>query len=253
MDRTRRNARIIALISGVVVCACAWGIATRIARFHEENPPRTWAFMRVSDPRFTFAGRLVLIQDDVGAANPGIVVRYGEDQLPLRTTVPGAAGLPIMLREENWMRVLVFTEATGRTVHDIEADLAQNPDNYRLVIVTRTPRAGVNPETWGLAWKRDWSFDFYEFLPEGGFSREHLKYPARGGIRRPRPGELTENTWQFQAALQMMPQPGGIGPTRNFFGDALTAAGWLLPAAAFSGLAFTLAAAFSFAPIRRRG
>jgi hypothetical protein len=98
----------------------------------------------------------------------------------------------------------------------------------------------------------NWAFDFYELMPQGGFYHEHLRYPTKTGAKKPVEGELHENTWEFQAALLLIPKGGAnIGPTRNFYGDALAAANWTLPAAAFSGLTAMLAVAFALAPRRK--
>ncbi|MDX2131687.1 MAG: hypothetical protein SFY69_06525 [Planctomycetota bacterium] len=252
MERSRLIALVLAATSGVAAVACAVGVARAVADFHKRNPREVFAFKKIEKREFTFSGRPVSLTDD--RSNPDqayLVVTYGDTQERLRVTVPGDWRLPDLLPHKDWLRVLVFAPASGLSTEAFLDEFDRVPDNYRLVIVTRTPRAGVDPETWGAAWKRDWVFDFYEFDRGGGFVRERLNYPKRGGIREPRPGELRENTWQFQAALQLMPQAGGVGPTRNFFGDALSAAGWLLPGAAFAGAIFTFSTAFVFAPRRR--
>ncbi|CAG0998599.1 hypothetical protein PHYC_02724 [Phycisphaerales bacterium] len=254
MERSRRNAIIVAVVSGIATGCFAWGIAVRIGEFHKENPRDIYAFKRVEEPAFTFAGARVTLTDDRSMPDqPVLIVRYGEAEERLRVTVPGDYRLPKLLPHEDWMRILVFAPASRRAPEDFVNQMDAPDSPYRLVLITRTPRAGVDPKTWGAAWQRDWTFDFYEFQRQGGFSHERLRYPTTSGIKRPKEGELHENTWQYQAALQMMPKAGAVGPTRNFFGDALTAAGWLLPAAAFSGVGCTFATAFACAPRKRVG
>ncbi len=99
----------------------------------------------------------------------------------------------------------------------------------------------------------NWVFDFYELKPEGGFpSHEQLRYPTKSGTSKPVEGELHENTWEFQAALLLMPKGGvDVGPTHNFYGDALAAASWTLPLSAFSGLVAVLSFTFAVAANRR--
>lgn len=252
MERSRRNAAILAVVSGLATGFLAWGIAVRIGEFHRENPRQVFAFKRVEEPAFKFAGRQVTLTDDrSNPEQPVLVVRYGDDEERLRVTVPGDYRLPKLVPHENWMRILIFAPASRRDPGEFLSQMDATDSPYRLVLVTRTPRAGVDPHTWGAAWQRDWTFDFYEFQREGGFRHEVLRYPTTAGIKRPKEGELHENTWQYQAALQLMPKAGAVGPTRNFFGDALTAAGWYLPAAAFAGVTCTLAIGFAFAPRRR--
>lgn len=248
-DRSLRFARVIAVVTGLICLGLCVEMMRRVARFHDEIPRQVFAFQRVTLQTFTFADRTVTLEDDLTIPEqPFVIVKYGDDALRLRVTIPGNPVLPPEVRHADWMRVMRFIPAAGMTVDEAKRkiDTGEIPD--RLVIVTRTPRAGVDPQTWGSVWKRDWEFDFYEFLPEGGFRRERLSYPTARGARQPRAGELQENTWQLQAALHLMPQAGAIGPTRNFSQDGLSAAGWTLPLAAFSGLACVVAIAFSLRP-----
>jgi hypothetical protein len=248
--RSRRSiALVLAALTGGVSLACGVGMARRVAAYHEAHPRHLFAFLRVHNREFTYAGRPVRLADDRSdPANPYLVVTYGDATERLRVTIPGDYRLPDLLPHEDWMRVLLFTPLSGMTVEEFERRVQDGTARARLVIVTRTPRAGTDPRTWGSVMKKDWSFDFYELTESGVIVHEHLKYPTTRGVAPPKPGELQENTWQFQAALQLMPQAGGVGPTHNFFGDALSAAGWLLPLGAFSGLACTLSLAFAFAP-----
>ncbi|GJQ29943.1 MAG: hypothetical protein HBSAPP03_18270 [Phycisphaerae bacterium] len=255
MDRSRLLAAGLALLSGAACVYFGLGIARTIGEFHKNHPREIYAFKTIGEPAFTFGGIPVTLTNDLAIPDqPYLVVKYGEDDLRLRVTVPGDYRLPKLIPHNDWMRVLAFAPAVNKTEREFLDDLTRNND-YRLVIVTRTPRPGVDPKTFGAAWQRDWSFDFHEFVRGhegrgGGFTHERLEYPTTSGNKPPKPGELRENTWQFQAALQLMPKAGGVGPTHNFYGDALAAAGWRLPAAAFSGAIGTFAIAFAFAPRR---
>lgn len=257
MDRARLIPASIAIASIAASIACGLGIAHRIADFHRDHPRQIFAFKQVDEPAFSFHGTPVTLADDLTIPDqPYLIVRYGDDDLRLRVTVPGDYRLPKLLPHADWMRLMAFAPAINKTERQFLDDLTSNKD-YRLVLVTKTPRAGVDPKTFGAAWQRDWSFDFYEFKRGerdgvgAGFEHQRLEYPTRSGNKPPREGELRENTWQFQAALQLMPKAGGVGPTHNFFGDALSAAGWYLPAAAFTGAIGAFATAFAFAPRRR--
>ncbi|HYF15059.1 MAG TPA: hypothetical protein VD971_08330 [Phycisphaerales bacterium] len=229
-------------------------MAQRIRGFHDRNPREVFVFRRVMDRQFNYAGRPVRIEDDNGdPIAPAIVLRYGEGSERIPVTVPGNAALPDLLPHENWLRVLRMASATRVRPREFLAKLDAGEIPDRLIVVARVPQPGADPSTWGDVWKHAWSFDFWELTPDGAILKhERLKYPSARGLRQPRPGELHENTWQFQAALQTMPQAGAIGPTHNFFGNALAAAGWTLPASAFCGLGATLALAAAFAPERRR-
>ncbi|MEO1511044.1 MAG: hypothetical protein AAFU70_03135, partial [Planctomycetota bacterium] len=146
----------------------------------------------------------------------------------------------------------------------------------RCVVVTRVPQPGtaedgrfnleIDPEDWGWGeTMRDrWRFVFYELLPAGGIETTELKFPESGksfyrrrveayrkGLPEPErdPTELDEGTWQWDAALRVMPRPPAITHEEQ----ALLSAGWTLPAASLGALGFVVSLAFAFAPQRRRG
>jgi hypothetical protein len=124
----------------------------------------------------------------------------------------------------------------------------------RLAAVVRTPfgaEAGeglFDLETeedwgWGEVRRDRWAFTFHEFLPEGGWRSETLRFPESGkafyrrqveaeqaGRARPRRAatdELKEGTWQFDAAIPLMNRPPSITNEQQ----ALRNAGWTLPVA----------------------
>jgi hypothetical protein len=251
MERGRTIAWTTATASLAVLAVSVTLMVRRVERFHREHPRQVFAFQPLDEREFKFAGKPVTITDDKSdAEHPKVLVTYGEDKLEIPVSVPPKYELPGLKSHEDWMRVVRFGAASGLTPEQFQASLLEGKD--RLAIVTRTPAPGVDPRTWGVAWRTNWVFDFYELMPEGGFFHERLRYPTKSGASKPVEGELHENTWEFQAALLLIPKEGAdIGPTRNFYGDALAAANWTLPAAAFSGLTAILGLAFALAPRRR--
>jgi hypothetical protein len=255
-----RRWAIIAIASLVVAIACGLEMARRVRAFHRENPREVYAFRRVNDREFTYAGRPVSFTDDrSNPLAPQLLLAFGDQTRRLNVEVPNTDApardkLPGLEPHVDWLRVLRMTRADGIKPEVFAQRLAKGELPDRLIIVTRIPRPGSDPATWGSVWKKDWQFDFFELLPDGTIAQyERLKYPTTRGVRRPKAGELHENTWQFQAALQLMPQAGKIGPTHNFFGNAIAAAGWTLPIGAFSGLLCTVATVFALAPRKRGG
>jgi hypothetical protein len=252
MEKGRKIAWTVAAVSLTVLVASSLIMAWRVAQFHKEHPVTTFAFMALDSREFTYGRPIkpVKVSDDRSdAANPKVIITYGDETLSLPVAVASRWDLPGLKNYEDWLRVLRFSPRSGLTNEQFQEQLEAGKD--RLAVVTRTPAPGVDPNTWGDVWKNNWVFDFYEFQPQGGWIHERLRYPTTSGARKPKEGELQENTWEFQAALLLMPQAGGIGPTRNFYGDALAAASWTLPVAAFSGLAAAMGIAFALAPRRR--
>lgn len=242
-------------LAGILVCMACLGIMVkRIVAFHEQNPRVFYQFKQIDLREFNYAGRPITITDEPekGSAE-AVIVHYGDQTLRIRRTLPpGVDGLPGLQEHVDWLRVMRFADASGMSQEEFQRRLgsAELPD--RLVFITRSSRPGANPESWGKVWKRDWSFDFYELKPDGTIEHDRLRYPTAMRMKEPKPGELHENTWQFQAAMYLMPQGGNAGPTRNFRNDALAAAGWTLPASMFSGLTGVIAIIFALAPVRRR-
>ncbi len=132
------------------------------------------------------------------------------------------------------------------------------------MLVTRVQRPGADPETFGKVFRSDWRFDFYELDPAGGIIRHpRLAFPesARSLARRQdkarregrpiperNPDELQPGTWQFQAAMLVMPT--GSAPNDLRQRPAFAAVGWTLPAASISLVVAMLSFALAVAPSR---
>ena len=204
----------------------SWSMAARVRTFHTDHKRETYAFERLIDRRFSFSGRPVSIEDDASdPVNPHVIVKYGDDAVRLRVTIPGHPELPGLIPHEDWLQVFRMGLLTGRTIDQFSHDLGTPALPERLLIVTKTPRPGSDPVTWGQVWVKNFVFDFYELKPEGGIETQRLKYPTNKVGQPSKEGELRENTWQFQAALQMMPQAGRNGPMYRFTDDAMSRVG----------------------------
>lgn len=279
--RVRPIAWSLAAISVCVLIFSAATMARRVAAFHRDNKRAIYAFKPVTTHTFEYAGRPVTLSDEDdpnGIWN--LKVAYGPDELKLRVTIPGDRRLPGLLPHEDWLRVLRFAEATGNSLDELRAKMESGAVPDRLVIVTRTPPVGSEPGSWGEVDRKAWKFDFYEFKPAGGFEHERKSFPATKHFnpfaKKPaaapnmppvteaqsepanedevpivngRPSDqLQENTWQFQAALMVMPP--ARGPNPQFTNDGLHAMGWTLPATSTSMLVMIGALMVAMAPRR---
>lgn len=190
--------------------------------------------------------------------------------------VPVALDLPLMPRIEDWLRVMTIVEPREtdslKTLYD-DVTSGRRLDEERLVVAVRRPRAGHGAERYQvpdtLAWREaqraNWLFEFYELLPDGGIRTETLRFPDSNTKRMYQqakaelsgvedaaaraPDELAERSWQYFAALRVM--PSGSAPKQSFEDSALTAAPWSLPMVGFGGLVMAVAGAFIVAPRRR--
>lgn len=248
MAGSRTKWWILALVSLAALAPSAWVMFDRAAAYYRAAEREQYVFSPVASRGFEYAGRAVALTDvpePTGAGGVGVAVRYGDEELVLPATIePGREELPGLVRHEDWLRVLRFVPRGGRTMADLERAIAAGEVRDRIVIVVKRPRS-VDSRT-GHVWRKEWSFDFYELTPEGGFRVERLHYPTNRAGHEPKAGQLAPGSWQLEAALMLM--PAGTRPARSFTDDAIAAMGWTLPAAGVSLLGLTFALAFALSP-----
>lgn len=245
---TRRVAWILALASAAVLLASIAAMAFRVREHQRRHGRDLFAFSRVTEPAFTYAGRPVEISD--GAADhsaAGVTLRYGDAQRFLPAAVPPRFDqLPVLLKHEDWLHVLRFASRTGMSFEEFRRKLDAGEIVDRLVIVTRVPAPGADPETWGKVWKHEWMFELIELEPAGTIHSQRLRFPSSRAHETPASDELVEGTWQYEAALLAMPSLSR--PKPRFATDGVRSMGWTLPAAGVSGLIFTFALVAVLAP-----
>ncbi|MBK7404310.1 MAG: hypothetical protein IPJ41_06655 [Phycisphaerales bacterium] len=255
MQRPKPIPLLTAIVATVLVAVCCAMVAARIVRFNREHGRVVYAFLTLEEPEFSYAGREVRVESVPSAApgDPGaLTVTYGDDTLTFPVAIPPkphTGSLPILNRNDDWFKIVRFAPLTGRSWDNLMHDMASGAEADRLVVVTRALRPGVNPDTWGSVWRKDWIFDFHEFQPGGGFSHERFAYPSSRDLqqleaRREEDAEhkaglpeLDSRSWEFQIADLLMPE--GSAP-RLVNGDSpLAAVGWWFPAAVVSVFAAT--------------
>lgn len=231
MARPRPIPLAAALAALAVVIVSSVIMARQIAAYNRAQGRETYLQVEVKERQFTYAARPVAISKvPADGEHPygGVAIDYGNTHLDLPATIPPskyADQLPEAEQYGDWLRVVRFAKLTGRRYDELlkAMDAGEEPD--RLVVVTKSLRPGVNPETWGRVWRTDWLFDFYEFNPEGGFNHERFAYPtvrsaAQQEARRQEEAaghggipELDSRSWQFQMATLLMPE--GTAPASS--------------------------------------
>lgn len=248
MTHARAISWTVAAIScGVMLCS-GYFMAQRIAEFHRANPRAIFAFQRINYNHFDFAGRKVDFTDESQDGVNYLRVQYGDASERLHVAIPGAIKRPDLSAHEDWLRVVLFASAMGRSIDAVHEDIKEKRIQPRLAIVTRTPSPGEPLAYAGRMNTKAWTFDFYEFKPEGGFQHQRLKFPTTKQHQPDKEGELQENTWQYQAALSVIPE--GVSPKPKFTNDGLKAAGWTLPATTCATL--TMLGAIGVAAVKGR-
>jgi hypothetical protein len=256
----------IAAASFVGIVVSGWFMVHRVRDFNATSSRKTFAFQDVLARNFEYAGHPVSITDETDDKTGWVFahIRYGDESLRLRASLKVDESLPDLAAHRRWLKVLRFAEAEGVGIDELNRRILAGEVPDRLVIVTREPRPGADPETWGEVQRADWRFSFYELLPDGTIAEEHRAYPEterslnrrrsqarREGLPVPErnPNEIFEGTWQFQAALALIPE--GMGPKLRFDRDGVRAMGWTLPVASVSMLTFVFSLGFAMAPRRR--
>lgn len=240
---SRKAPALIAVVSGLLLAGSVAVLTQRLAQFYRDHPTKHWVFQELDSRLFSYAGRNVSLEDEKDAAGTRYLnVAYGEQKLHLRVTIPhrqhdllASHGLAA---HRDWMRIMRFVEVSGMDPDRTVALMNEGKITDRLAMVCRIPRAGVDPQTWGEAWSKDWSFEFYEFLPDGSIANERLHYPTNKRGQPANPGELVEGSWQFDAALFTMPKAGI--PNQQFINTGFKAMGWTFPVACLTTVAFVL-------------
>jgi hypothetical protein len=246
----------------VLAAACLGGLlysivamAHRVAAYNAQADRKLWVFQEVKTREFRFAGRDVSLTDSRAPDGSDLLtVKYGDKELKLVPSIkPRDARLPGLARHSDWLRVLRFAEYGKRSAEEFKAHLDEGTD--RIVVATRRAPTGPDPRT-GDVWRRDWTFDFHELMPDGMIHSESLRTPKTKGDKAPKADELKQGTWEMEAALLLMPgtPPDSLNisrPAAAFKGDAVPAMGWTLPTAAATALGFLAFAALAAAPRRK--
>jgi len=263
-----------AAVSAAVLVPSAWALFDRIGEFNAAHPHTMFYFQPVTATAFAYAGHdgtiTETIDDDGGGT---LTVTYADASLDLPVAIRKLdTGLTLdnigLNAHADWFRLLRMIEGEpGRTFADVYAEVNEGDRPDRLIAVTRTPTPGDNegmlekkglfdPDIkngdwgWGEVMRRQWVFDFYEFTPDGRIVHtDTLRFPEARYLDQPREGELRQGTWQWSAALYVMPK--GSTPKYNFTDEALTRAGWPLGAVGVSTLALLTCLGFALAPQRK--
>jgi len=263
----------VAAISLVTLLTTTALLALAIGKFQKEGGRHQYYFKPVDAPSFELGGLPVRLREEVDDNGEGFVyVTYAQDELRLKVEIPNRNPLPIMLRNENWFRILIWADGTGLSGPEFDAARlsGERPESY--VVVTRALGPGAPAGAWGDVWRHEWTFNFYTFVPPtpdappgegGGFLHERFDYPEspRAFARRVNaavmqgqpapersPRELAEGTWQYGAAMLVM--PSGSAPPYAFNRGVLMENRWLVALASVSIISLMFSLALAIAPPR---
>lgn len=257
----------VSVLSLLLVVLLAYHMAQRLDRYNREQGRELYIFQPITARAFTWHEKPVRFVDEQDADGAdAVVVHYGEQSERLRSGLRSLPPeVPGLQRHESWMKVMRFVPRRGQTMEEVERAIDAGTADERLAIVVRLQRPGVDQDSFGQVMRSDWRFQFVELLPDGGFEDRVLVFPEserafnrrvqaarRAGEPAPerRADELKFGSWEFDAALHVMPKSGPPAP--QFGRGAMDALGWTLFAATVLFFVWVVSLAMAFAPERAR-
>ncbi|MEZ6232693.1 MAG: hypothetical protein R3B68_00750 [Phycisphaerales bacterium] len=258
---------LAALITSVALLAQA------IAAYQNREGRRQFYYSPIESAEFTFRGVPVRVREEVDELGRGqVVVAYGPDELRLEVQIPNPSPLPLIVRQQDWFRIMAWADGTGMNADEFEAARQSGERPEHVVIVTRSLAPGSPAGSWGDIWRSEWVFNLYSLVPppdgadseqRGGFEHERWEYPEspraynrrvdaarlRGDpVPERNPRELREGTWQHGAAMLVM--PSGSAPPYTFNRGVLLENRHLVAIASIAILALMVSVAIALAPPR---
>lgn len=268
----RRIAWAVVLLATLALIASIVLLGRAIADHQRREGTPQYYYKPLDDADFTIAGRPVRVTEEVDNQGQGqLIVTYAQDTLRLNVSIPNPNPLPLMLRHEDWFRIFVWADGTGMNAREFEEARRTGQRPEHVVIVTRALGPGAPAGSWGDIWKDEWVFHFHTLIPPpadappdvgGGFAHEWWQYPespksygrrleaarAAGQPPPPRdPRDLVEGTWQYGAAMLVMPPQSA--PPYAFNRGVLIANRAYVAVASVSILAIMIGLAVALAPV----
>ncbi|MBL4699187.1 MAG: hypothetical protein JKX70_10175 [Phycisphaerales bacterium] len=269
----RRVWWILCALSIVMVAVSGISLARRIANYNETTDHPLFAYIQATSTSFTFAGKPIEIVEDTIDGQDVVRIKYGDQELVLDVAIPPLQPLPELYeRHQDWLTISLFADRSGLSMKEFQRQIESDQIKPRLGIVTRTPfglERLEEPNHENLQQEENWGYgqirsdvaryDCYELLRDGTITHEIKRHPESGSslqrrqnyaklkgepIPQRRADELQEYTWQYGAALKVMARAPAITLERQ----ALTVAGWTLPATAAGFLLLLVSFFFAIAP-----
>ncbi|MBX3357945.1 MAG: hypothetical protein KF745_05910 [Phycisphaeraceae bacterium] len=283
MDRTRRNGAILLAASAVALGASLSVMVPRIVAFNRSQTQQRYKKDTITARTYTAHGRDVSLTDATDPdGRPALRIRYGDQELHAPVRAPGAENMPTLDGYGEWLAVVwcIPVSRDGTPADSLTSD------DVRIILVTRLPPEGFDPSTWGTVRRKEWSFAFHEFMPDGAISTSHYRFPLpetranlaaaqaelegdQAQVEQARLAaeqrkidrlpesirefpELKEQSFEWEVALHAIPKLQV--PAYRFKHTAFhfSVLGWTAPVAGFSILGMLAGAGMAFAPSRIR-
>lgn len=244
MPRPRSIGVFVLGLSALLFVFSVFFMSRRVAAQHRDFPPPNFAFQKTSERGFDYKGRDVAFADALTPeGQAALSVTYGDESILLPIHPPHVRDLPDLRGYDEWLAVLQYAATREGDYAGVDWGTGAG---IEMVLVKRNTPPGMDQDTWGSVFVRDWTFDFIQFNADGTFTRREMQFPAFSRYRnetylpalkadpQSKVEMIMERSWEWQAALFAVPK-AQISRYR-FRNTAVSAMGWTLPVAAASAL-----------------
>ncbi len=266
MDKSRRIAVVVTLLSAAAFIGALYPLTKRIQEFNllaglhnfHAEILNTRRYQIGEFPEFTLTDVPTDPASPRAAYESFLRLDYAGNQTLLRVKKPPVFDMETLALYDEWAKVLAINDV-GR---DDAGRQQAIPGTERLLIVTRLTPDGFDPESWGSVRRDDWVFDFYQLKPDGTVETTRHRWPRgrRGEARLLTEAEnplrdivpLKPRTLEYFAAMHVIPKLNV--PKYKFDDTALSprVLGWTLPVSMLGALGFVGGLVFAIAPPRSR-
>ena len=267
MERSRRNAWFVTLLSAAAFIGTLYPLTSRIRTFNRGAGLHNFHAEVLDSRRAQIGAFPEFTLTDVPGESAGagaeraayesfLRLDYAGKPTLIPVKRPAAFGVPTLGLYDEWVKVLAVNQV-GR---DAAGSTLAIPGTEQLLIISRRTPDGFDPQTWGSVRRDDWVFDFYELKPAGEVVTARHRWPRsdraekrlEGGAANPLKGiePLRPRTLEYFAAMHAIPKLNM--PKYRFDDTALRfeTLGWPLPVSMLSMLGVAGGLVFAVAPRR---
>lgn len=263
MDKSRRIALVVTLVSAAAFIGALYPMVGRIQEFNLHAGLHNYHSEVLNTRRYQIGAFPEFVLTDQPGEGPRaqfesfLRLEYAGKEALIRVKKPPVFGMESLALYDEWVKVLAVNEV-GR---DDAGNTQPVAGTEQLLIVSRRTPDGFDPESWGSVRRDDWVFDFLRLLPDGTIETTQRRWP-RGRRAEARLAEETDNplrtidplaprTIEYFAAMHVIPKLNV--PKYKFNDTALSprVLGWTLPVSMLSVLSFVGGLIFAVGPRRK--
>lgn len=160
---SRKWGRVVLLASLLTFCVSIGVMAYRVRQFNQDKDPAFYNFLVQSRRDINVEGWPAFTLSDLEQDGEWFLVgtpEGTETQIRVPVREPPSPNLKTLAAYDEWFKVILVE----RLARDERGVVVQRPVSRRLVLVSRVPPEGFDPDTWGSVRKNEWTFEFVELI-----------------------------------------------------------------------------------------